>query len=88
MPSDAAINLAYPLRAAEARLSGLVEINCAVHIDGTLDDCAVVSETPPGEGFGVQALGLADFMLMDPLKCDGRPVDGARVTVPIAFTPH
>ena len=86
-PSAAAIWRAYPLRAAAAYLGGVARLNCAVDVAGALYDCRIVSETPPGEGFGRHAMDLTDQVRVDPLKCDGRPVDGARVVMPIRFQP-
>jgi len=86
-PSDTAIYMAYPLRAAANHLAGVVRVNCAVRVNATLYDCRVVSETPPGEGFGAHALDLTDLAIVDPLRCDGVPVSGARVIVPIRFEP-
>ena len=87
MPTDADIYLAYPLRAAHAHMAGLAQLNCAVHVGGTLYDCKVASEAPAGEGFGDHAMSLVDRVLMSPLKCDGEAVEGARVNVPIRFKP-
>jgi TonB family protein len=87
MPSDTDIYLAYPLRAANAHMAGVAGLNCAVHVSGALYDCKVASEAPTGEGFGAHALSLVDRVLMSPLKCDGQPVEGARVVVPIRFKP-
>jgi protein TonB len=86
-PNDAAIYMAYPLRAAANHLAGLVRVNCAVNVSARLYDCHVASETPAGEGFGAHALDLTDLAVVDPLKCGGRPVDGARVIMPIRFDP-
>ncbi|HZZ89183.1 MAG TPA: energy transducer TonB [Caulobacteraceae bacterium] len=86
-PSDMAIYMAYPLRAAANHQAGVVRVNCAVRINATLYDCRVLSEKPAGEGFGAHALDLADLAIVDPLRCDGRPVPGARVIVPLRFDP-
>ena len=66
-------------------VSGRAVISCLVTARGSLDDCAVASEDPPGRGFGGAALLMAPTFMMRPLTKDGVPVGGARITIPIRF---
>jgi TonB family protein len=84
-PTVEDVQRAYPSRARAQHLGGTVILSCAVAVTGRLERCAVVSEKPEGEGFGVAALGLAGKFLMEPKMQGGRAVEGGRVRVPIVF---
>ena len=45
-----------PPRALEAGASGVVVLRCEFNTQGRATNCLVVSETPPGLGFGREAL--------------------------------
>jgi TonB family protein len=66
-------------------IGGRAKISCIVTARGTLDRCTVLSETPPGRGFGAAALALAPMFMMRPMAVNGEPVGGATVVVPINF---
>jgi TonB family protein len=78
---------AYPAHAAEAGISGAVKMKCAATSAGLLSDCAVVQESPSGEGFGAAALSLAAGMALKPVDGDGRSVAGRNLIVPVRFEP-
>lgn len=63
---------------------GAATIRCRVSIRGQLYKCVVVSETPPGLGFGGAAILLASRFEMKPLTINGRPAEGY-VAIPIQF---
>jgi TonB family protein len=77
----------YPMRPQNNDEGGAALIECAVHSNGSLFGCTVVAERPTGEGFGAHALLLAADVRVSPAKCDGKPVEGAHVVVPIKFVP-
>ncbi len=75
----------YPQAAADNGVEGRALIRCTVSARGTLVDCFIVSEDPPGAGFGAAALAMTPSFLMRPMTKDGSPVDGGRIQIPIAF---
>ena len=85
VPSDRDLQGVWPLAAAKMKVNGRAAITCVVTIEGLLADCRVVSETPPGAGFGQAALLLAPRFLMRPPMIDGKPVGGQQVTIPLNF---
>jgi len=77
----------YPEAAAERGVGGKATLLCRVRIDGRLNDCKVVEESPPGECFGEAAMKLAPKFRMTPMTRDGVPVDGATVRIPLSYNP-
>src|SRR6185312_6463421 len=69
----------YPKQAEANQIEGRATIRCSVTTDGLLADCSVVSEEPPGAGFGPAAVSMASRFRMRPLTKDGRPVGGGTV---------
>jgi TonB family protein len=49
----------YPPAALAARVGGQAVLSCAHDEHAALKDCALVSETPAGQGFGAAALAMA-----------------------------
>ncbi|HEY8571930.1 MAG TPA: TonB family protein [Phenylobacterium sp.] len=74
---------AYPAKARRKLVPGVGVVSCRVAADGRPEDCVIISEEPPGLGFGEGALKLSAFFRFRP-PCAGEP---ARVTVPIKFVP-
>ena len=62
-------------------------IECVVNADGTLRDCVLLKEDPPGYGFGRAALDAARYFRMKPATQDGKPVAGGRVRIPMDWKP-
>jgi protein TonB len=64
---------------------GVVGVRCRIRLDQALDQCRVVSETPPGQGFGEAALSLsAGFRFLPPSE-NGVPIEGQTVVVTVNF---
>jgi TonB family protein len=78
---------AYPAHAAQAGIAGAVQMRCSASEAGALQNCAVVSESPTGQGFGAAALSLASGMELKPTTADGKPVVGRSFIVPVKFDP-
>ena len=64
---------------------GKATIKCSVTAKGTLENCSIASEDPEGFGFGTAAMRMAKLFKMKPSTADGQSVDGAEVSIPIAF---
>jgi hypothetical protein len=84
-PSD--VDRYYPMRAVRAFDGGSALVTCVVTLSRSLADCEVAAERPPGEGFGEHAIWIAENSTVVPLRCDGKAVGGAKVTVPVVFDP-
>jgi TonB family protein len=80
-PTASEMYSAWPMT---AKSSGSARINCIVTVVGTLRDCEVVEESPPGSGYGGAALSMAPQFLMKPATSGGKVVEG-QVTIPVNF---
>ena len=74
----------YPIKAMKAGESGRAIIKCVVTTTGLLRACGVVTEDPPGDGFGIAAVVLSRTFLMKPRLANGIPVEG-EISIPISF---
>jgi len=74
----------YPERAQRRNVSGSARIECGLSAEGVLHDCRVLSETPPGMGFGDAALKTTVLFQMAPATHDGQPIESA-VIIPVRF---
>lgn len=80
-PAGADLMKAYPERAMRLEKTGLATLNCTVAESGKLQNCAVVSESPEGLGFGQSALAMSEKFTMKPPSAGG----AATVNIPIKF---
>jgi TonB family protein len=84
-PRDEDLERAYPTAALMLQIEGFAVLNCRVDSFGKLGDCGVAGEWPAGLGFGAGALSLTAQFRMQPMTVNGAPVDGGKITIPIAF---
>jgi protein TonB len=85
-PAAEELAAAFPQAAREAKISsGRGVVDCKVQVGGGFGDCVVASEEPAGLGFGAAALKLAPAFALSSWTEDGRPLDGARLQLPIRF---
>lgn len=76
---------AYPERAASHGVSGSATIQCAVDRDGKFTSCVVLSESPPGAGFGAAGIRLSSLFQMQSTLSDGSSVAGRFYQFPVTF---
>ncbi len=84
-PTPEEMSFYYPELAKRQKIEGDVINRCVVLVDGSIDSCEVVSESPPNYGFGDAATKiLMGYAQMSPKFVGGHPVV-AQVNVPLAF---
>ena len=76
--------LVYPRAAQRARVSGAARMTCEITDEGLLVHCEVVSESPPGYGFGQAALDMAGQFRMR-IPAGGPALGGKHVVIPFRF---
>jgi hypothetical protein len=62
-PTTDEIKAAWPAAAAKADVQGVAGMRCRVAANGDAADCALLIETPQGQGFGAALLTLAPKFL-------------------------
>lgn len=85
-PSADQMMRAYPGRALDRGLAGSAQLNCLVAPNGEVSACAIVGETPAGNGFGPAAQRLSRFFRVNPRTVDGA-AEGSRVVINLRFVP-
>jgi TonB family protein len=76
----------YPVAAMRDGLEGQATIQCVVTRTGMLEQCMILSEAPPGAGFGQAAVAMTALFRMKPKTVDGEAIDGGTVRLPIRFS--
>src|SRR4051812_44854819 len=72
-PSAHDLKRVYPAQARRNGVEGGAILECVVTEKGRATDCAVVSESPPDQGFGAAALKLTGKFHFRPATMDGAP---------------
>jgi TonB family protein len=88
MPEQDDVDRLYPARALERQIRGRATVQCVVTLEGRLQDCSVVRETPTGRGFGDAAVSLAQrHTTAFPEDHDGEPVANSTLRITYTFVP-
>ena len=87
LPSREDLVRVFPARASAEKRDGKAMMSCRVLQDGALADCRVISEIPPGYGFGQAAIALASKFKAKPATLDGQPLGGAEIRFALDFDP-
>lgn len=74
----------YPPSARAERVEGRATMRCRIDVAGAMRDCAILSETPAGYGFGEAALRLSHTFKLVVTGAAPSP-EGRSITIPIAF---
>jgi TonB family protein len=82
---DGALAREYPDTAKKNFIQGEVVLRCQVQADGHLADCAVTSETPARQDFGLAATHLVSRLQMDTHDGVGAAAVGKAIDLPIHF---
>ncbi|MBW8304574.1 MAG: energy transducer TonB, partial [Brevundimonas sp.] len=85
-PAALALRQYHPPEALRRGMSGTAVVSCRIREDTVLDDCRVLSETPPGQGFGAAGVraAVAEYRFR-PAMVDGRPDYDLRAVITLRF---
>jgi TonB family protein len=81
MPSASDFASNYPRLAQDEGVEGRAVLGCTVNAQGTLENCSVVSETPPNYGFGQAVLNMARLFHFSTSSI----TPGMALRLPVAF---
>jgi TonB family protein len=78
----------YPARAARLGVAGKAVLDCLIQPDGSMTDCEVAAEDPPGFEFGRSALRLSTQFHVGPRGAPAPPAAAwRRIVFPLHFNP-
>jgi len=83
-PSPEQLRAVFPAEAYKRGSSGTAVIDCVATVQGALNDCIVLDESPVGMGFGGAAIALTPQFLMKPAQYKGAPTPST-VRIPIRW---
>jgi len=84
-PTEMQMRDANPIRAQYGRVSGGAVISCFVTPRNRARNCHILSESPPGYGFGAAVIQLSVHFRIRPPERGGRPRYDVRVRIPVYF---
>ncbi len=58
LPSDEDIQASWPAAALKQQVEGFAAVDCLVKADGSLNQCEIESEGPPGYGYGAATAAM------------------------------
>ena len=85
-PSPADVERFYPKLAAELGIGGFVTLGCRVNSRGFVEQCRIISQSPPAMGFGGGALGIAPLFRFRPAVALAGAIPSI-VNIPVRFVP-
>lgn len=85
MPGTAELMPFNPPRARKERVNGNILLSCHVLRSTHVSGCRVISEAPPGYGFGDAALAASAIFRFNPPTRDGVVMEDAWTEIPVAF---
>ncbi len=82
-PTPQDIANVFPKKALQDGVGGKAVIGCEVTVEGFLQNCKVLSETPKDYAFGAAGLQIMPQLRMTPMMRGGKAVPGGTVEIPI-----
>ncbi|MDR6627655.1 TonB family protein [Caulobacter segnis] len=73
----------FPKKALADGVGGKAVIGCDVTVEGFLQNCKVLSESPKDYAFGAAGLQITPQLRMTPMMRGGKPAPGGTVEIPI-----
>jgi hypothetical protein len=84
-PTPQDLLAAFPVDAIVNAVDGHAVIVCRVMADESVTGCKVVSEDPPGAGFGEAALTMQSSIRLHPQTVNGVATSDGSVSIPFSF---